>query len=150
MAEIEIHVIDILLARYFGPQKRPDWYNGLAVYTVTFKSGQLFRNLAEFWLWVREYEQESGLHLLEIARGPSGCFDQLIELAPKDFDNGVHRDLTWSDPADHSAWMPPVDTKKIVCDRGSFVTLDVLSTLAPGFAYSSGIPQVPSDPSRPF
>ena len=147
---IEIHVIDILLARYIGPVKRSDWYSVLGIYTLTFKSGQLFRNLSNFWLWVREYETETGLHLCEVARGPSGCFDDLLNLCPKDFDIALWKILAWTDYEEASTWYPPIETKRLVCDRGTFITLETLGTIVPGFVYPTGEPPAPMDPSSPF
>ena len=138
---VEIHTIDILLARYIGPVKRSDWYSGLAICTMTFKSGQFFRNQTNFWLWLRQYELESGLNLFEVARGPAGCFDHLLDLCPEDFDNGVQKALSWSDLEDASTWAPPVETKRLVCDRGTFITLEGLVKVVPGFVYPDPGPQ---------
>lgn len=138
---VEIHTIDILLARYIGPIKRSDWYLGLGIYTLTFRAGQLFRNLSNFWLWVREYETETGLHLCEVARGPSGCFDHLLDLCPEDFDNALQNNLAWTDLDDASTWYPPTETKRLVDDRGTFITLEGLGKVVPGFVYPDPGPQ---------
>ena len=138
---VQIHVTDILLARYIGPMKRPDWYSGLGIYTLTFKSGQLFRNLSNFWLWVREYETQSGVSLFEVARGPSGCFEHLLDLCPKDFDNGLQNNLAWTDYEPKDTWYPPTETKRLVCDRGTFITLETLGTVVPGFVYPPNQPR---------
>ena len=138
---VQSHVIDILLARYLGPVKDSKFYSGLAIYTMTFKSGQFFRNQTNFWLWLRQYELESGLNLFEVARGPAGCFDHLLDLCPEDFDNGVQKALSWSDLEDASTWAPPVETRRMVCDRGTFITLETLGTVVPGFVYPPNPPR---------
>ena len=138
---IYTHSIDILIARYLGPAKKFDWYAGLAVYTCLFKSGQYFRSQSDFWAFIRRSEEETGLCLFEIARGPSGCFDPLIDKSPEQFNNGLHSYLKWSDvesigPGERSKpsfWSPPQEVHHLIDDRGSFISLEVLEIIAPGF-----------------
>jgi len=138
---VQTHVIDILLARYLGPVKRCDWYSGLAVYTLTFHSGHFFKGQQDFNFYCRHYESESGLSLFEVARGPSGVFDHLLNICEKDFDNGLHRWLRWTDYEPKDTWYPPTETKRLVCDRGTFITLETLETVVPGFVYPPNQPR---------
>ena len=130
---VQTHVIDILLARYVGPAKQREWFSGLAIYTMSFPSGRFFKAQQEFWASIRAYELESGLFLFEVARGPAGAFDPLLDQCEKQFDNGLSRYLRWSDYEPADTWYPPLETKKMVCDRGTFVTLDILNLVVPGF-----------------
>ena len=138
---IYTHSIDILIARYMGPAKKAEWYAGLAVYTCLFKSGQYFRSQSDFWAFMRRSEEETGLCLFEVARGPSGCFDPLINGSPDEFNNGLHSYLDWSDveaigPGERSKpsfWTPPQEVNHLIDDRGSFISLEILEVIAPGF-----------------
>lgn len=134
------HVIDILIARYVGPAKQSEWFTGLAIYTMSFPSGRFFKCQQELWASMRQYEIESGLFLFEVARGPCGCFDTLLEDFQKLFDNGLQRYLNWSDIEPQDTWYPPVETMRVLCDRGTFITLETLGTVVPGFPGSGGKP----------
>lgn len=130
---VQNHVIDILLARYVGPAKQGEWFCGLAIYTMSFPSGRFFKAQNDLWATLRSYEAESGLFLFEVARGPAGSFDHLLDQCAKQFDNGLHRYLRWSDYEPCDTWYPPTETKRMVCDRGTFITLETLGTVVPGF-----------------
>lgn len=152
---IYTHSIDILIARYLGPAKKAEWYAGLAVYTCLFKSGQYFRSQADFWAFIRRSEEEMGLCLFEVARGPSGCFDSLINGSPKEFENGLHSYLDWSDVESFdrdgrskpSFWSPPQEVHHLIDDRGSFISLEVLEIIAPGFPAATPAPAPSPAPS---
>lgn len=145
---IYTHSIDILIARYLGPAKKAEWYAGLAVYTCLFKSGQYFRSQLDFWAFIRRSEEETGLCLFEVARGPSGCFDPLINGWREEFNNGLHSYLDWSDvestgPGERSkpsSWTSPQEVHHLIDDRGSFVSLEVLEIIAPGFPAATPAP----------
>ena len=137
---IQTHVIDILVARYLEPIKRPAAYLGLAIYTMVFRSGHFFKGQEDFNSYCRDYQTKTDLFLFEVARGPSGCFDHLLDICPKDFENELHRRLEWSDFAYEGEWFPPTEVSRLVCDRGTFITLETLATVIPGFVYPSDLP----------
>jgi len=137
---VQTHVIDVLLARYVGPAKQGEWFSGLAIYTMTFPSGRFFKAQNELWATLRQYEMESGLFLFEVARGPGGSFDHLLEECEKQFDNGLHRYLKWSDYEPSDTWYPPIESRRMLCDRGRFITVEILGTVVPGFPGSGSEP----------
>ena len=140
-SSLETHVIDILIATYLGPLKDPKCYLGLAIYTMVFHSGRFFKGQHDFNFYCRDYERESGVFLFEVARGPAGCFDHLLNTCEKDFDNGLHRWLRWTDFEPTETWYPPTETRRLVDDRGTFITLEGLGKVVPGFVYPDPGPQ---------
>jgi len=120
------HVIDILYSIWTEPVQRKAYFAGLFVVTLPYQSGSYLHANQKLDSWIRDRSAHGALCIREFARGPSGSFDHVFEKYPDLFRDAHYLVGGQPDNLPGEAWVPPVESHRLVSDNGSFITLEFI------------------------
>jgi hypothetical protein len=125
-----LHAIDILYGIWQQPVQRKDLFIGLTIVTQCFEEGKYLASCEQVGAWLYAKQLTIGVSLRELARGPAGCFDPLLQAFPDQFSDGGYLVGPQPDPR----WevegvqktLVPTECDRMVNDQGHVCYCSVL------------------------
>jgi hypothetical protein len=108
------HVIDILYSIWTDPVQRKAYFAGLFVVTLPYQSGSYLHANQKLDSWIRDRSAHGAL-----------CI-RVFEKYPDLFRDAHYLVGGQPDNLPGEAWVPPVESHRLVSDNGSFITLEFI------------------------